>query len=296
MLHRRHAISRDPVSPVLVVILDDVPDVGNARAGATSTLLRQTEAELVASFDVDQLLDYRSRPPALTVAGLLNGGVSWPEIRLELGGDRHRQDWLLLHGPAPAYRWQAFGADLADLAEHTGVRLVVTLGATPAPVPHTRPCRVLAAGTATDLLDQLDPYSTASLTVTAGIEDTLAWMLGTGGTPAVSLSAQVPSYLADAPYPPASAALLDTLSAVSGLSIDTNRLHTAAIHSQRRIDEHLADDDAHTQRVRALERHFDLSTNGDRRRTTSQVQAEDELVGELSQRLRHRGCEHSDPD
>lgn len=261
MLYRQHVSSRFPVSPVLVVALDDVPDVGNTCAGAT-TLLQQMQTELVASFDVDQLLDYRSRPPTLAVAGLLNSGIHWPQILAEFGSDRHGQDWLLLHGPTPAYRWQKFGSALAELAQRNGVRLVVTLAATSAPVPHTRPCRVLAAGTATDLLEQLDPYSAASLTVSASIEDTLAWRLGSGGIPAVSLSVQVPSYLANAPYPPATAALLDTLSAVSGISIDTSPLHTAAVYSNRRIDEHIAADEAHGQRVRALERHFDLNTNG----------------------------------
>lgn len=294
MLHRQHTISREPASPVLVVSLDDVPDVGYACDGAATALREHTETDLVASFDADQLLDYRSRPPSLTVAGLLSHGVSWPDIRLELGSDRHGQDWLLLHGPTPAYRWQGFGAELADVAHRYGARLVVTLTATPAPVPHTRPCRVLAAGTATELLDQLDPYSTVSLTVTAGLEDGLAWMLGSRGIPAVSLSAQVPRYVADAPYPPASAALLDTLSAVSGLSIDTSRLHTAAAYSQRRIDDSLAADGDHTQRVRALERHFDLSTNGHAHRGTASPAQLDEELAERAQHHPPDGPSHPD--
>src|SRR5699024_10416939 len=137
-------------------------------------------------------------------------------------------------------------ADIALLASPASSRLAGTLGATSAPVPHTRPCRVLAASTTTGLVEHLDPYSRAPLTVTAEIEHALAWRLGAEGVPAVSLSAQVPSYLANAPYPPASAALLDTSSAISGLSVNTEPLHTAAASTQQRINEHLAADVAHT--------------------------------------------------
>lgn len=295
MLHQKHTVSRTPVAPILVVALEDASAVGHARAAAVSSLLQQTRRELLASFDSDQLLDYRSFPPALTTAGVLNSGIAWPEIRLELANDTHQQDWLLLHGPSPTYRWQSFGAELAELVYQTGARLAVTLGATSAPVPHTRPCRVLAAGTSTELLDQLHPYSMAPLTVTAEIEHTIAWRLGTETIPTVSLSVQVPSYLANAPYPPASAALLDTLSAISGLSIDTNRLHTAATQAQQRIDEHLAGDQAHMRRVRALERHFDQATNGDYHHSTTQQPADDDLADELSRCL-HEHTEHNNPN
>lgn len=285
MLHRRHQSSRDPAAPVLLVALEDVSDAGYARAGAASSLLRQGETELAASFDTDQLVDYRAQPPLLTAAGQLSKGIVWPEIRLELGADLHGQDWLLLRGPSPAYRWQAFGAELAGLATGMGVRMAATLSSVAAPVPHTRPSRVLAASTSPELLDQLDPHSTAPMSVTAGIDAAVAWALSSRGIAAVALSAQVPSYLTEAPYPPASAALLDTVGALAGLSIDTGRLHTAADSSRQRIDEYLGADEAHAERVRALERHFDTTTE-DQRVLTSQVLAEEELVDELSQYLR----------
>lgn len=292
MLHQRHAVNREPVAPVLLIALEDTNDVGDVCAGAVNTLLQHTDQELLATFDVDQMLNYRDYPPTLHTAGVLYNGISWPELRLEWATDTYQQDWLLLHGPSPTHQWRSFGTELAELAQQLGVTLALTLDATPAPVPHTRPCRVLATSTSPNLVEQIDPYSRVPLMVTAGIEHALAWKLGVAGISTVCLSAQVPSYLANGPYPPASAALLDTFSTLSGVSIDTDRLHSRATHTQQRIDEHLAADGAHTQRVRALERHFDHATNGDQHTKPRPPPCDDELADELSRWLHNHDDEN----
>ncbi|HEX5813189.1 MAG TPA: PAC2 family protein, partial [Pseudonocardia sp.] len=51
--------------PVLVMVLDGFVDAGAAARLAVESLLAAGAAQRVARFDVDQLVDYRSRRPPL---------------------------------------------------------------------------------------------------------------------------------------------------------------------------------------------------------------------------------------
>ena len=52
-------------APVLVQALDGFIDAGGAKRLAREHLLGSFESQVVATFDVDQLLDYRARRPAM---------------------------------------------------------------------------------------------------------------------------------------------------------------------------------------------------------------------------------------
>jgi hypothetical protein len=58
--------SADGEGPVLVHGMEGFMDAGHAVRLATGHLRDSLETELVASFDVDELLDYRSRRPLMT--------------------------------------------------------------------------------------------------------------------------------------------------------------------------------------------------------------------------------------
>jgi hypothetical protein len=51
--------------PVLIQALDGFIDAGGAKRIAREHLLATYESQVVATFDVDQLLDYRARRPAM---------------------------------------------------------------------------------------------------------------------------------------------------------------------------------------------------------------------------------------
>ena len=54
-------------APVLIVALEGFVDAGNAARLAVGAMREGREARTVARFDVDQLIDYRSRRPAAAV-------------------------------------------------------------------------------------------------------------------------------------------------------------------------------------------------------------------------------------
>ena len=84
-----------PVTPALIVVLSGARDASHAQADVLGNLLRDGHTELAATFDVDNLLGYRTHPPMQILGNGRTGEVMWPEIRAGAGRDRHGQDLLL---------------------------------------------------------------------------------------------------------------------------------------------------------------------------------------------------------
>src|SRR5436309_935267 len=68
--------------PVLIVALDGFVDAGAATRLGVAALRAGQEARTVARFDVDQLVDYRSRRPALRFDTDHWAGYSAPELEV----------------------------------------------------------------------------------------------------------------------------------------------------------------------------------------------------------------------
>src|SRR5204863_2703898 len=120
-----------------------------------------------------------------------------------------------------------------------GVRLVVGLGAYPAPVPHTRDTKL--AVTAGDAALAALGMVRATIDVPAGVQAAIERRATEVGLPAIGLWAQVPHYVAAMPYPAASVALLDGLASVAGVRIDSPALCQEMDSTRQRIDALIAE-------------------------------------------------------
>ncbi|MDQ3575088.1 MAG: PAC2 family protein [Actinomycetota bacterium] len=279
-LHRQPELD----SPVLVLGMEGWIDAGLGGGGAMGHLLDAIPTEVLATFDGDQLLDLRSRRPAVRITDGVLSGLTWPEIQLRSGRDPAGKDVVILTGPEPDMRWQAFVSAVVTLATGLNARLVVGLGAFPAPVPHTRPVQLAAVATDQELAEQVG-FMPGSLEVPAGIHAALQEGLGAAGIPAVGVWARVPHYVAAMPYPAASAALVESLAAVAGLDLDAKDLHDAAALARSRIDDIIAASEEHAEMVRQLEASADAEVNV-APINLSQLPTGDELADELERFLR----------
>ena len=91
----------------------------------------------MATFDADQLYDYRARRPTLRIRDGRPAELTWPELalrRVSIGS----RDILVLSGPEPDFRWDELSAAAIEITRRFGVREWLSLGAIPAAVPHTR--------------------------------------------------------------------------------------------------------------------------------------------------------------
>jgi hypothetical protein len=285
-LYERHP-SRALDHPVLVVALDGWVDAGLGADGAISALLGAEATELVATFDGDSLIDQRARRPVAHIAHGVNEGLTWPVIQVRAGTDRDGHDLCYLVGPEPDFRWRPFVGAVVDLAHRLGVRMVVGLGAFPAPAPHTRPVRLAATAPpqSAELVARVGIVQ-GEIDVPSGVWGALELALGEAGVETVGLWARVPHYASAMPFPAASAALLDGLAAAAGLSIDSSELHGSGDAALRKVDELIAKSGEHTAMVHQLERSVDEAEGNPL--DVGQMPTGDELAVELERYLRER--------
>lgn len=268
-------------APVLLLATESWTDAGLGAQAAIAQILETIPTEVLATFSADHLIDFRSRRPILRISDGVVDGLSWPEIQLRTGQDAAGSSVLVLLGPEPDMAWHAFVRAVVDLTTGLGVRLVVGLGAYAAPVPHTRPVKLMAIATTAELAAQVGVVP-GGADMPAGIQTALQEGFAAAGVPAIGIWARVPHYLAATPYPAASAALVDALATVAGLELDAEALHVAAASTAGQIDEIVANNEEYQVLVRRLEATFDDEVAPD----FSGLPSGDELAAELERYLR----------
>ena len=268
--------------PLLIVTLEGWVDAGLGAGAALAALLTSVPTEVVANFDVDTLLDHRARRPVVRIVDGVNSGLMWPEIQLRSGRAEDGRDLLFLVGPEPDHQWRAFCTAVAELAGVFGVTLVVGLGAFPAPVPHTRPARLVATATSTELAHQVG-FIPGTIDVPGGVQAALERKFAELGVPDVGLWARVPHYASAMPYPEASVVLLEGLQRLTGVGVDTRELRASAQSTRVRLDELVANSEEHAALVHQLEAAIDAEVEEPLGRS---IPSGDELAAELERFLR----------
>ena len=281
-----HEITATPEvsEPALLVGLEGWIDAGYAAAGAMAHLKASLDSTLVATFDTEELVDHRSRRPVMHLVDGVNTGLSWPVIELRHGRDLDGRDVLLLSGAEPDIRWRAFITDVLDLAAGFGTRIVVPMGAYPAPVPHTRSGRIATTATSRELALRVGTVQ-GNLDVPAGVHGALEEACAARGLPAVGVWAQVPHYVSAMQYPGASAELIDAIAVAAGLRLDSSALHEAGRALRGRLDELVAANEEHAQMVAALEEHYDAEEGA---RPATLLPSGEQLATEIERWLRNR--------
>jgi proteasome assembly chaperone (PAC2) family protein len=271
--------------PVLVVSLEGWVDAGLGATTAVAALLGQGTTEPLVTFNGEHFLDQRARRPVARIVNGVTSELTWPRTVVRQGTDADGRDMLFLVGPEPDFHWRSFTDAVVGLARSWRVRLVVGLGAFPAPAPHTRPVRLAATAPAESahLIEQVGIVQ-GELEVPAGVLAALELAFGAVATPAVSLWARVPHYVAAMPFPEASAALIEGLAGVGGLSLDSSALRRAADSSRRQVDQLISDNAEHQAMVRKLEESIDASEGN--AMGVESVPSGDEIAAELERFLR----------
>jgi predicted ATP-grasp superfamily ATP-dependent carboligase len=246
-----------PAGPVLLHALSGFIDAGQAGALASAHLLETMEHRPLATFDVDQLLDYRSRrPPMLFVADHWESYQD-PSLVLHELTDPTGTRFLLLEGAEPDVQWERFIAAVHGLVEALDVRLTIGVHGIPMGVPHTRPTSVTAHATRAELVAGRDAW-VGTVQVPGSVINLLELRLGQAGRDAMGFAVHVPHYLAQADYPDAAAALLENVAAATDLTLPTADLHAAAEANRAQLDEQIQGSAEVAAVVHALEQQYDM--------------------------------------
>ncbi|AGZ44592.1 hypothetical protein AFR_31660 [Actinoplanes friuliensis DSM 7358] len=248
-------------SPVLVQALTGFVDAGSAIQLSREHLLEHLDGRVLATFDVDQLLDYRSRRPSMIFVEDHWESYEEPSLALHLMRDQLGTQFLLLAGPEPDLQWERFIEAITGLIERFGVKLTVGLNAIPMAVPHTRPVSVTAHATDQSLLGDRESWL-QRVQVPASVGNLLEFRLGESGHDAMGYAAHVPHYLAQTTYPAAAQLLLDSVSQTTGLALPTGQLREAADLVREEVDKQVADDEQASRLVVSLEAQYDAFLRG----------------------------------
>jgi hypothetical protein len=271
--------------PALISAFTGWNDAAEAASVALGTLRESWEARRFGAFEAEEFFDYQATRPQIKLVEGVTRQVEWPEnllsataSSLEAAGGRGA---ILLSGPEPNFRWRAFCAAVIELSRELGVEVVVTMGALLADVPHSRPVAVAANSQDPALVENLG-LSASRYEGPTGITGVLHRACAESGLPSVSFWASVPHYLPAVPSPPAALALLNSLSSLLGMEVDTSGLERGATAYQEQVSAAVSQDSELSSYVRMLEERIDSQAGQEPRNLPSG----DELARELESFLR----------
>ncbi len=248
----------------MVVALQGYADAGLAVASSAGHLTDALDHRPLVNFNNDELVDYRSRRPAVTMVGDEVAESADLDLTLQVVRDNAGKPFLLLSGPEPDLRWDAFSEAVADLAERFDVQRTVSLYSAPMTVPHTRPLTVIAHGNDPELLSGHRTWG-QRVTVPGAASLRIELELSRRGRKTCGFTAQVPHYVAASDYPLAALRLLEAVADAGDLDFPLTALEREADKVAELLATQAQESDEVAGIVHMLERQHDEE---ERRRAT----------------------------
>ncbi|MDE3720168.1 PAC2 family protein [Nocardiopsis sp. N85] len=255
-LYELHPGFDDVAGPAMLVCLDGFMDAGNTGRQVAEELFERFEAEEIATFDADRLVDYRARRPTMTFVENTWTDYRAPKLALYRMRDAEGSPFLVLYGPEPDREWEAFTAAVVGLVERFSVSLSLSVNGIPMAVPHTRPVTVTPHATRPELVEGHTPWI-GRIEVPGSAVSLLEYRLGEAEHDFLGYAVHVPSYLAQSTYPRAAVAALRYVADATGLSLPTAGLEEVAIATDVEIAEQVTASEEIQRVVLNLERQYD---------------------------------------
>lgn len=247
--------------PVMIQALTGFVDAGNATRLAREQLLDHRDAKVLARFDIDALLDYRSRRPTMIFMEDHWESYDEPELALHLTYDTQDTPVLVLGGLEPDLLWERFTQSVIDLVRRLNVKVSIGFNSIPMAVPHTRPTGITAHASSKELIAGYEPWL-QRVQVPASAGHLLEYRLGQAGLDAMGFAVHIPHYLAQTDYPAAAELLLTSVSRSTGLLFSTDDLRAAAVAVRAEVDRQIAENPEAVELVESLEAQYDAFTRG----------------------------------
>ena len=251
-----HFVANFATPPTLVHAFSGFVDAGSGVRLFSAHILENCEHSLLATFDIDELLDYRARRPRMQFVVDHFASVDMPRIDLHQVTDANGQQFLLLVGPEPDYQWNRFLSAVESLVVKYHVRRAVGVSAIPWPMPHTRPIGLTVHGN-----NRVSLIGTGSvigeIEVPGHLGAMLELRLGEMGLDSIGITAQIPHYLSQFEFPQGAIALLEGLAAGPDIAIPRAELATQAAKTLESVAEQLDGNEEFTAVVSALEVQYD---------------------------------------
>jgi proteasome assembly chaperone (PAC2) family protein len=278
-------------SPIMVCAFKGWNDAGEAASAAVSFIHDHFESFAVASIDPEDFYDFTAVRPTVRLTEGRTREIDWPENHLSAAHvPGAESDLVMLQGSEPSLRWRRFTDTVISTAGELGVRMVVTLGALLADVPHTRPVAITGLASDEGLVKRLG-FERTTYQGPTGIVGVLHHACAASDLPSASLWASAPHYVAATPNPKVALALVRAFEGAVGLAVDAGELEEAADDYENQVSAAVASDPEVKAFVERLESAMDEveAENPSEQR----IPSADTIARDFQRFLRQRGPEGS---
>jgi predicted ATP-grasp superfamily ATP-dependent carboligase len=240
VIKRHHEpVLKNPIAIIAFGGWNDACDV--ASTAADFVVDAHDDPDVFAEFEPDAIYDFQQHRPTITIDDGVARGLRWPTIRFtafKRPTDIH--DLIVVSGPEPNFHWKTAAAAIADLLAEVGVEQVILAGAYVGAVSHRESVHLSGVGSDTvgvirsglDSADYEGPTGMVGVVQSACIDI---------GMRSLSIWAPTPPYLGGNPYPKAVLAIIEKISDITNLHIDTAELITVDADYTQRVDDALDD-------------------------------------------------------
>jgi hypothetical protein len=267
-------------SPVMVIALTGLFDIGGAATTALDQFAPADTAITIGGIDPDPFYDFTHERPQVEIDEEEVRVIRWPENEFDIVRGLGGRDLVVLVGVEPHLAWQTYASCVRTVAAQLGCEAVVTVGSAAEAVPHTRTPLVTGSTTDSDLAHRLGIGQPTYQGMT-GVVGVIQAELADADIPSVSLRVGVPHYLMNAEHPQAVAALQTHLAHVLNVPLtDDQTERIAEIARWRSLHDEVVEGDDQLQfYVRMLEQEHD-------RRAEAAIPSADDLGAEFEAFLR----------
>jgi proteasome assembly chaperone (PAC2) family protein len=278
--------------PVMVCAFKGWNDAGEAASAAVSFIRESFDAEDVASIDPEEFFDFTAVRPTVRLTEGRRREIDWPSATVSAAAVPGAEgDLVMFQATEPSLRWRRYTDTLVAAARELDVRMVITLGALLADVPHTRPVAITGLASERSLVDRLG-FQHTSYEGPTGIVGVLHNSCANAGIPSASLWASVPHYVAAAPNPKVALALVRAFEGIAGVVVDAGELESAAEDYERQVSAAVASDPEVKAFVERLETAMDEVTPDTP--DEQDLPSADTIARDFQRFLRQRGPESGD--
>jgi proteasome assembly chaperone (PAC2) family protein len=278
--------------PVVVGAFKGWNDAGEAASAAVSFVKGTFETVEIGRIDPEEFFDFTAVRPTVRLSEGRTRVIEWPETVLSAAKIPGAEgDLVMLQGVEPSVRWRRFAEQVIGAARELEARMVVTLGALLADVPHSRPVMITGIASDEGMVKRLG-FEGTSYEGPTGIVGFLHHECARAKIPSVSLWASVPHYVAAAPNPKAALALVRGFEGAAGVAVDAGELEEAAEDYESQVSAAVASDPEVKAFVERLETAMDevqADSPGEER-----IPSADTIARDFQRFLRQRGPENGD--
>ncbi len=277
--------------PTMVVAFAGWPDAAEAATRAIRYMVRKLPAKKIAEIDPEEFYDFTVNRPQIRVNRKKQRRIKWPtnEFYSYVPQDMPENGLLLYVGTEPNLKWRTFSETILHLADSVGVEMIISLGSLLDAVPHTREVRISGRASNKELNEKARwlGIQNSGYQGPTGIHSAFAELCTQSKIPHANIWSHCPHYVQTSPNPIASYALLQRLTSLTNVLLDTKELELAGEAFQTEVTKAIKKQPDVTSYVSKLETQYDQS-----KVNTQEMPTGPDMVHELEEFLKSQSGGH----